>query len=178
MSVPLTVNTTTSTPGGSFSFTITGTSGSLVHTTTASLTVSAFASDGYGAVAGDHHGGWFCHVHSNSHALGWFQLNRESHLRHYTSHVRASEVQLQFRNREWWKRDADADGEHGSSDGIGAAGPSGEYVLCHAVAVVWADAAGSKVQVAEQEATGLAAGLPHAVGTGLASGLWWRVIWW
>jgi hypothetical protein len=42
MSVPLSVNTTTSTPGGSVNFTITGTSGTLVQTTTASLTVAAF----------------------------------------------------------------------------------------------------------------------------------------
>jgi hypothetical protein len=38
------------------------------------------------------------------------------------------------------------------------------------------DAAGSRVQIAEQEAAGLAAGLPHAVGAGLARGLWWRVL--
>ena len=42
-SVPLTVTTTTSTAGGSFNFTITATSGNLVTTSTASLTVSAFA---------------------------------------------------------------------------------------------------------------------------------------
>lgn len=80
-------------------------------------------------------------------------------------------MQPQFRNGEWWKRDADVDGEHGSSDGICAAEPSGEYVLCHAVAVVRADAAGSHLQVAEQETAGLAAGLPHAVVADLANGL-------
>ena len=37
--------------------------------------------------------------------------------------------------------------------------------------VVWADAAGSKLQVAEQETAGLAAGLPHAVVADLANGL-------
>ena len=41
VSAPLTVNTTTSTAGGNFSFTISGTSGNLFRTTTAGLTVTA-----------------------------------------------------------------------------------------------------------------------------------------
>jgi len=43
VSASLSVNTTASAPGGISSFTITGTSGTLVHTTTASLTVTTFA---------------------------------------------------------------------------------------------------------------------------------------
>ena len=43
VSVPLTVTTSTSNVGGPFSFTITGTSGTVVQTTTASLTVTAAA---------------------------------------------------------------------------------------------------------------------------------------
>jgi hypothetical protein len=43
VSAPLTVTTTSSTTSGSFSFTVTGTSGALVQTTTASLTVMAAA---------------------------------------------------------------------------------------------------------------------------------------
>lgn len=80
-------------------------------------------------------------------------------------------MRFQFRDGEWGKRVADADGEHGSRGGVGAAEPDGGYVLRYAVAVVRADAAGSEVQVAEQKNIGLATGLPHAVGAGLAGGL-------
>ncbi|MGA8212651.1 MAG: hypothetical protein WB799_03605 [Candidatus Sulfotelmatobacter sp.] len=51
LSVPLIVTTTASNVGGPFSFTITGTSGTLVQTTTASLTVTAAAAPSFALTA-------------------------------------------------------------------------------------------------------------------------------
>ena len=100
-------------------------------------------------------------------------------MRHYSCYRCASQVQPQFRIHDWREWDADADGEHDSSGGLGAAEPGAGSVLRHAVAVVWANAGGRELPVAEQKTAELAAGLPPVVGTSLARGLQQHlIIWW
>lgn len=81
-------------------------------------------------------------------------------------------MQLRFSFGEWGERDVHTNGENGSSAGGSEAEPTGRYVLRHAVAVVRADADGSKVHVVEQKTAGLAAGLPHVVGADFPGGVW------
>jgi hypothetical protein len=87
-------------------------------------------------------------------------------------------VQPQFLSRAGWKWDADADREHSRSDNVSAAETREQFVLRHAVAFVRDDAIGGKVQIEEQEPSGLVAGLPYRVGAGLAVSLWRHVILW
>ena len=169
VSTQLVVNTTA---GGSSTFTITATDGSLVHTTSATPDGDRVRTGGCAAVARDHRAGRFGHFHGHPHAFGWLQLNREPHLRYHSVHSCASEVQPQSHNSDGCERDLDADVEHGSIDGVCPAERTRQHVLRHAAAVVRTDAGRSGLQVAEQETAALAGRLSDAVMPGLARGLW------